>query len=658
MKSVRFLLFTLPLLAMAMLALGQDTEKNILLTIGDRQVTQAEFERIYTKNNPNPAYDSLSLSEYMDLFVNYKLKVIEAEALGLDTLKSFQSELKGYRAQLEKPYFADNATDEALFQEAYERMQWDIRASHILILCNDDALPEDTLKAYKKIEAIRKKAMKGESFEKLARENSEDRSASKNEGDLGYFTAFSMVYPFESGAYKTDVGKISEIVRSRFGYHIIKVVDKRLSRGQVQVAHLMIGIPKGMNAQTEKELEAKINAISDSLANGADWNKMVTRYSDDKGTSTKGGELPPFTAGRMIPEFEKAAFELSKPGQISKPIRTAYGFHIIKLINKKPIGTYDELKATIKEKVSKDVRSNLGKQNVLARLKKEYKFTEFPATLKPFYTIIDSTILTGQWDKDKAKGLNAVMFTIADTVKYTQQDFAQSISKDGLRRQKKPLPILVEEDYKSFVESSIMKFESQQLTIKYPDFKNLLQEYHDGILLFNLTDQMVWTKATKDTVGLQAFYSENKNNYLWGDRVEVATYSLNKASLKPKLEKMILKTFKKKLDPEKELKTFIDKAKDTALAIKVNIKKYSKGDDKEIDDLAWVAGTLKSLDNEGKITIYYVIKPVGPEPKLLDEAKGIITADYQNYLEKKWIETLKTKYKVELNKDVFKSMIK
>jgi peptidyl-prolyl cis-trans isomerase SurA len=658
MKQVRFLLFALPLLTLAVSVLGQDAESKILLTIGNRQVSQAEFERIYTKNNQNPAYDSASLSEYMDLFVNYKLKVIEAEALGLDTLKSFISELSGYRSQLEKPYFSDNSTDEALFQEAYDRMQWDIRASHILIMCNDDALPADTLKAYKKIEAIRKRALKGEDFEKLAKENSEDKSVSRNGGDLGYFTAFSMVYPFESGAYNTQVGKISEIVRTRFGYHIIKVVDKRPSQGQVKVAHLMVGVPKGTSPEKEKELEVKINAISDSLTHGADWNTMVSRYSDDQGTAQKGGELPYFTAGRMIPEFEKTAFELKELGSIAKPIRTSYGWHIIKLIDKKPIGTYDEVKASIKEKVSKDVRSSLGKQNVLARLKKEYKFTSFPEALKPFYTLIDSTIIAGEWDQTKAKDLNAVMFTIADSLKYTQKDFASFLNKDGLRRQKKPIQIMIDDEYKRFVERSIMRFESQMLPTKYPDFRNLLQEYHDGILLFNLTDQMVWSKATKDTAGLESFYKSNKNNYMWGNRIEVATYQLNNVNWKPKSEKMILKTFKKKLDPEKELAAFIKNTKDTAFAMDVTIKKFSKGDDAQIDSLTWVAGTLSSTEKGGRIIIYYVIRPVDPEPKLLEESKGIITADYQNYLEKQWIESLKAKYKIELNKDVFKSMIK
>ncbi len=632
----------------------------VLLTIDGNKITCGEFERIYTKNNKNPSFDSVSLAEYMDLFINFKLKVIEAEELEMDTLKSFKTELKGYRVQLEKPYFTDESVDEQLMKEAYDRMQWDIRASHILIRCGSDALPADTLKAYNKIARIRKEAVSGKDFAKLAKEYSEDPSAKKNGGDLGFFTAFSMVYPFESAAYNTPVGKISKITRTKYGYHIIKVTDKRKDRGQIKVAHIMRTVPQGSGILKDEQQKQMIYQIYDSLKAGADFAEMAKKYSDDRGTSSKGGELPYFGAGRMIPEFEKAAFSLQNIGDVSKPIKTFYGYHIIKLIDVKPIGSYEDLKPTIKKRISKDVRARKGRAAVMARLKKEYKLKINEESIKPFYKVIDSTIFIGEWDAVKAKGLNKTMFTLEDTLIFTQQDFAQSISNDGLRRIKRPLQLVVDDEFNRYVEKIITDIEKSRLEEKYADFKNLLQEYHDGILLFNLTDEMVWSKAVKDTAGLEKFYEKNKNNYMWGDRVEVTLYTFNNQRWEPQIKKLAIKTGKKNLDVQSSLDKFLKKAKakDSTLTVTVEKNKFSKGENDIVDLIKWTPGIKEPVKRDDKIVIAYVNKQIPPEPKKLKEVRGLVTADYQNYLEKQWIKELREKHDIKINEDVFKSMIK
>jgi len=639
---------------------AQNPENESLLKINDQNISRAEFERIYTKNNPTPSFDKKSLDEYMDLFINFKLKVMEAEALKMDTLKEFINELKGYRAQLEKPYFTDSDADEALMKEAYERMKWDIRASHILIKCSEDALPADTLKAYNEIKNIRKKALKGDDFATLARQYSQDPSAQTNGGDLGFFSAFSMVYEFETAAYTTPVGQISDIIRTRFGYHIVKVTDKRADPGQVRVAHIMRGIPQNSKPEKEKEEELKINQIYDSIMAGADFADMARKYSDDKGTSAKGGELPFFGAGRMIPEFEKAAFAIPEINGVSKPIRTSYGWHIIKLLETKPLGTYEETKPTISSRISKDVRAQRGREMVLAQLKKEYNVREYPNALKPFYQLIDSTIYIGKWNPEETRGLNQVLFTIADTNKYTQQDFIASIRMDGLRRVKKPAEILVNEEYQRYLNRTIFEFERGRLEVKYPEFRYLVKEYHDGILLFNLTDKMVWSKAVEDTAGLEKFYNENKNNYLWGDRVEATVYTFNQANMQDKIKKLATTTVKKKQDYKQEVDAFLTKvhAKDTSFVLTVSKAKFSKGDNPLIDTVSWEVGLKEPIVKDGQITLIYINRMVTPEPKLLNEAKGLITADYQNYLEKEWIKSLRAKYSIKVNQDVFNQMIK
>jgi len=638
--------------------LAQEPSNKVLMTIDGKEVTLDEFERIYTKNNQQPAYDKASLDEYMQLFINFKLKVMEAEALGMDTLQSFITELKGYRSQLEKPYFTDETADEELVNEAYERMKWNIRASHILIKCGEDALPADTLAAWNEISKIRKSALKGEDFGQLAVSNSQDPSAERNKGDLGYFTAFSMVYPFESGAYNTPVGGISEIVRSKFGYHIIKVVDKKPDPGQVKVAHLMRAVPQGSGVEKDQAEKEKIDALYDSIVAGANFDRMVRQYSDDRGTSQKGGELPFFGLRQMVPEFEQAAFELKEIGQVSKPIKTAYGWHIIKLLETKPVGTFEEMKPTIKNKMSKDIRAQKGKQRVMARLKQEYQVKTDPNTMELFYQLIDSTIYKGQWDGNKANGLNQVMFTIADTNKYTQMDFAMSMNMDGLRRVNKPLRLIADEEFNRFLEQSLTNFEKTRLEAKYPDFKNLMQEYHDGILLFNLTDKLVWTKAVDDTLGLEKFYQENKNNYMWGNRVDAAIYTFNKKEMESKVSKLAAKVAKKNLDPSKEVAQLIANAKDTTLTLTANRAKFSKGDNTWVDATEWKAGTIYKTDNNGSTVLVYFHAMVAPEPKKLNEAKGLITADYQNYLEKNWLASLREKYKIDIHQEVFDSIVK
>ncbi|MCK9205848.1 MAG: peptidylprolyl isomerase [Salinivirgaceae bacterium] len=638
--------------------LAQEPSNKVLMTIDGKEVTLDEFERIYTKNNQQPAYDKASLDEYMQLFINFKLKVMEAEALGMDTLQSFITELKGYRSQLEKPYFTDETADEELINEAYERMKWNIRASHILIKCGEDALPADTLAAWNEISKIRKRALKGEDFGQLVVSNSQDPSAERNKGDLGYFTAFSMVYPFESGAYNTPVGEISEIVRSKFGYHIIKVVDKKPDPGQVKVAHLMRAVPQGSGVEKDQAEKEKIDALYDSIVAGANFDRMVRQYSDDRGTSQKGGELPFFGLRQMVPEFEQAAFELKEIGQVSKPIKTAYGWHIIKLLETKPVGTFEEVKPTIKNKMSKDIRAQKGKQRVMARLKQEYQVKTDPNAMELFYQLIDSTIYKGQWDGNKANGLNQVMFTIADTNKYTQMDFAMSMNMDGLRRVNKPLRLIADEEFNRFLEQSLTNFERTRLEAKYPDFKNLMQEYHDGILLFNLTDKLVWTKAVEDTLGLEKFYQENKNNYMWGNRVDATIYTFNKKEMESKVSKLAAKVAKKNLDPSKEVAQLIANAKDTTLTLTANRAKFSKGDNTWVDASEWKAGTIYKTDNNGSTVLVYFHAMVAPEPKKLNEAKGLITADYQNYLEKNWLASLREKYKIDIHQEVFDSIVK
>ncbi|MEY3505123.1 MAG: hypothetical protein RL349_1720, partial [Bacteroidota bacterium] len=375
----------------------------VVMTINNKPVTKSEFLQIYTKNNPNPSFDKDSLDRYMELFEVFKLKVAEAEALGYDTLPRLKKELEGYKKQLALPYLIDSVQNQVMVQEAYNRTATEVRCSHILVKLDPNASPKDTLVAYNRLLGLKARIEKGEDFASVAKSKlgSEDPSVVNNGGDLGYFTAFQMVYPFEEKAYTTPVGSISEPFRTRFGYHILKVTDKRAARGTIKVAHLMISTGREAGTETRQNAEKKINEIYDSLAAGASWEKMVSAYSEDANSIKKGGELPAFGSGtsqRMVLEFEDAAFSLKKVGEISKPVKTQYGYHIIRLIEWTPVKSFESMRRELQAKVNKDERSKITQDSFVQKLKTQYQYAyQADKALSMLEQQIDSTYFMGKW---------------------------------------------------------------------------------------------------------------------------------------------------------------------------------------------------------------------------------------------------------------------
>ncbi len=670
-------------MAATMSAVAQTANDDVLLTIDNKQISKEEFVRLYQKNNTDVSFDSASLAAYMQLFIDYKLKVVEAEQLGMDTTHEFRNEFEGYCAQLEKPYLTDASVDDSLAREAYEHMKTDVKAAHILIRCPENASAADTLKAYNRIQVIRNRALKGEDFGKLARETSEDPSAAQNDGDLGYFTAFSMIYEFEKAAYATEVGNVSPAFRTRYGYHIIKVTDRRPDPGQVHVAHIMVRVPQNANAATQKAASDKAKMIADSLAAGANWAQMVRLYSEDKGSVAQNGNLQWFGTGVMVPEFEDAAFALKNTGDISAPIRTSYGWHIIKLLDRKTLEPFDKLKDQIDRKLSRDLRSQMAQKAVVERLKKEYKFTEDKAALNELISRIDTTVWYGKWSADKAKGLNKTIFTIADTIKFTQRDYAGIVANWNAMQKKNPIDALIANDYNKRVEKCILDLERTQLIRKYPDYKYLRSEYHDGIILFALMDKMVWTKAATDSTGLEQFYEANKQNYMWDERVEVAYCSYddntfsnpdknNKFSASNKKSfdsKMVtaLKAGTKNGDYETQIKAAMQKTgiSPDSIGMGGNASIFNIVDDKwydidgiRIDKDSWGKSKSKIMNYNGRTYIFYLVRNLPPTTKKLDECRGATISDYQNKLEADWIAELRKKHMVRIDNNMFNSMIK
>ncbi|MDP4281425.1 MAG: peptidylprolyl isomerase [Bacteroidota bacterium] len=636
---------------------AQVNNDDILLTISGKKITVGEFMSIYQKNNTKTEnIDKKNLEDYLELYINFKLKVQEAEDLKLDTLSSFITELKGYRDQLAKPYFTDETTINRLVEEAYNREQQDLRASHIFMRLKPDATPDDTLATYDKMLRIRERLLNGESFGNLANELSEDPSARDrqataqrpfirgNHGDLGYFTVFDMVYPFESAAYNLEVGKISMPVRTDYGFHLIQLSDRKNALGKITVAHIFMMIPKDSTGNSSKKVEMKMDSVYQMLKNGGNWDELVKQYSEDKGSASKGGLLPEFGVNRMVPEFIEQVYNLKNKGDYSAPFQTPYGWHIVKLIDRKAPGSFDEEKASIKQHVMKDSRAILAKEAVIERVKSENNFVEYPDAKTDFYKVVTDTIFEGKWDKGVAKDLNKPLFKINAMV-YKQPEFARYLSIHQKKREKETIPAFVDQSYKEFVDDILMKIEDGNLEKKYPEFRNLMTEYRDGILLFDLTDQKVWSKAVKDTVGLKNFYEQNKNSYMWGPRVEATIFTVKNAAQAQKVRNF-LKTGLKEEGILKEMNT------DSLKVITFETGKYSRKDNKYVDEVSWVPGISNDIRIDSGIIIVNIKKVLNPEPKSLNEARGLITSDYQNYLEKAWIQKLRDKYPVVVNKNV------
>lgn len=625
-----------------------------VIEIDGKKVSKSEFLQIYLKNNNAPKYDQQSLDEYMELFKKFKLKVAEAEALGYDTIPKLKKELEGYRKQLAQPYLIDSSQNSFLVNQAYERMKTEIRASHILIRVDENALPEDTLRAYNKILALKKRIEAGEDFATVAKSKggSEDPSAQRNNGDLGFFTAFQMVYQFEEAAYTTPVGSISNPVRTKFGYHILKIVDQRPARGTMKAAHIMIAIAKNASEEEKVSAQKKVDEIYAKLKNGESFATLSSEFSDDGQTAEKGGELPLFGTGtttRMVPEFEEAAFALKNDNDISQPVKTDVGYHIIKRLQWTPLRSFADLKKEIQSKVNKDDRAISTQASFIKKMKNAYGFTDnYSKTAKWFVQNIDTNYVKGKWNASKLKS-DKVMFTLADQ-KFTQQQFANYLTKNYRAVRSTDNKSLVEKQYANFQKAEILAYEERQLDSKYPDFKALMKEYHDGILLYEVMTDKVWNKAIKDTAGLRVFFNNNNSKYTWNDRINAYVYECTTKEVAAKVADLL----KSDTISSKTIIGIINK--DSELNLRVRTGKFETATTNYLKNQTFKKGVNPIYPFENKFYVVKVDELLPAGPKVLSEAKGAATADYQTYLEKQWLEEIAKKHPITVNNAVLYSL--
>ena len=518
------ILFSLVLFVIITLqAVAQPSE--VLLTTEHHEVTKDEFEYIYNKNNNNLYSDAdrKTPKEYLDLFINFKLKVTEAENLKMDTSQTFINELAGYRKEIAAPYLTDIEFNEHQVEELYRRMKLEVDASHILLRVDENASAKQEQQVLDKITNIRNEIIAGKPFEDAAVEYSEDPSAQTNKGHLNYFSAFTMVAPFEDAAFNTPVGEVSDPVRTDFGYHLIKVHDTRPNKGELQVAHIMKNV--GRNATPEEKAKAKtaIDSIYQLLLNGADFAEMAKNESQDRRSAVRGGEMPWFSAGRIVKEFSDPAFALKNDGDISKPVETPFGYHIIKRLSARPVPPFEEARASIESQIKKDAtRLASGKKVFVEKLKKEYNFTENEAAKAKLAELN----IAGN------SALPEDTFFIIDNKSFGAEELTAFIARKNIKVGS------YRSVYDDWVTDEITNLEDSKLEEKYPQFRYLMNEYHDGILLFNISQEKIWNYAAKDTAGLEDFYQKDKKKHMWGDRFKGHIITCKDVSVREEAENL------------------------------------------------------------------------------------------------------------------------
>ncbi len=632
-------------------AMPQATGEKILMTVNGREVSAGEFISMYRKS-PDQS-EKANIEDYLEQFTVFKLKVAEAIESGFDTTRAFRSELEGYRTQLAAGYLTDPELREELIREMYRKSLIEIKASHILVKCPPDAMPKDTLNAWNKAVTIRRRILDGEAFENAARESSDDRSAGINGGNLGWFTLFQMVKPFEDAAWSLTPGDISMPVRTSFGYHLIRVSDRRNSLGKVRVAHIMKAVPANSDEKTVAVAKSGIDSVYRLLSTGQPFGRLAALYSDHKESALGNGELKWFGAGEIIPDFADAAFSISDTGKYTQPVRTIFGFHIIKLLEKKPPPTFDEAQPMIESKIRTSDLEALQRQSIVRKLKEEYNFTLDQAVYKWFIKNTDSLIINGKSSYNLKKVPAKDIYTFAGQ-SMPARDFAVKIGNAGLRSSSDDPKKFIDQAIESVSSQQIYEYENSVLEEKYSDFRYLMKEFHDGILLFEISSGKVWDRTRTDSAGLYRYYEENKNSYLSKRSLEGKLYSLNIPDGMRKLASAYERN-KDRPDTDRRMTERFNGSGDTLLCISERI--WSQGDDPDIDGLEWRPGVQTFIKN--KVPSLIFVKNIHkPAPLPFSSVQAEMISGYQDMLMAEWIQQLKNKYAVEIDMEVLEEVKK
>ena len=628
---------------MSFVSLGQ---QEVLLKVNNDEVTTADFVRVYEKNLAliNDAEEN-SPEQYLDLYIDYKLKVQEAYRKGLHNKASYKKEIASYRTQLAKDYLNDVQVTDKLVEEAYNRTKNELRARHILVRVRPDALPKDTLAAFTKLLEARKHIVAGEDFASIARKYSEDPSAKQNGGDLGWFKAFKMVYPFENAAYTTKVNEVSQPFRTSFGYHIVQPTASRIAQGSVQVAHIMIALKQKDSSIIAEE---KIKEVRALLAKGAAFETLALNYSDDKNSAKKGGVLTAFEKGQLSSsKFENTAFDLNKVGDISEPFKTKFGWHILKLIKKNPVLSFEKMKPSLSKRVTKDSRARVLSKELNTRLREQYKITQEPEIISYFTSVLPEVYdeKLNVFTDDNALSKEALK--VGDQV-YTYKDIAQALEKKYRKAPYVSRDYFVKREVENFVNNALITYHKLHLEEQDSDFGLLIKEYKEGLLLFDLLKTEIWDKAQKDSVGLNTFYVNNIERYKAPQTFTMRVFTTS--------QKKIASTYLKRNtqgENSNSVLSVLKKKHDSPII--VTLKDYVQ-EDLPMSGIVRIGD--KELLKEGENYVVYEVVSINEAmTNTLQNVRGQVMSDYQKFLEDTFVNRLREDSNITVNKTVLNKLI-
>ena len=622
----------------------------VIMTIAGEDVYKSEFEYIYNKNNSVATSDKKSLEEYVDLFVNYKLKVAEAKRQGYDTRDEYKKEYEQYRLQLSAPYLKDEETENEMIEEAFERYKTSVLASHILVKFSGDST-----EAWKKINDIYNRLKQGEDFATLAKQYS-DCPSKENGGSLGYVNVFDMVYDFENVVYSTPIGTISKPFRTVFGYHIVKTFGKISNYKDWRISHIMI------KNEGEKS-EIKADSIFNLAKNGADFEKLVAKYSEDLPTVGKGGDLGYVSKGYFPPQITSQVRLLKNVGDVGMA-GTAFGYHIIKVTEVVPFTTIDDLKPYIMTKLTKSDRTEVSSTKYMKKLQSKYGVSVYENSLTIFEKLVDEKTFDGI---DKLYRLmTEPLYTLYGNV-YPQSVFYPYMKErlpifgKSVDKNKKIVNFIdtkqegmVEGDdvyraFNAYILNEIVEKELEYIKNVNSDYRNLLKEYSDGLLLFEISSDKVWNVASSSKKKLEEYFQEHKDKYVWPEpRYKgMVVYSANQ-EVYNRVEKLL------KTNTEEEAEELIRKEflNNKVSLVKIEKGVFPKGNNVAVDDKIYKTATYSSPAFPFVSTRGAVISA----PQTYLDVKGLVTADYQTYLEDEWVKSLRKKYDVIINKEVLKTI--
>ncbi|SDC98480.1 peptidyl-prolyl cis-trans isomerase SurA [Algoriphagus faecimaris] len=623
------------------------TTSDELITVDGQSVDKDEFIYLMGKgSNGSPGLSRKDFEENLELFINYKLKVREAEALGLHESFEFRQEFEAFKENLKAPFLIKNSLEEGELRKSYARMQEVIRASHILFQFPPNASSEDSLIVLKMALKVRQEILAGGDINALAVEYSDDPSARTNQGDLGYFTSLQMVQPFEDAAYGLKPGDVSEPILTSFGYHIIKVQERKPNPGQVKVSHILVRVNQD-NPNSEDQAKRKVADIYTEIQKPTTvWEDIVKNYSEDPATNQKGGLLPWFSVGNMIPDFENTAFALTEAGEVSPPIKTRYGYHILRLEDRKPLDSFEQMEDQIRSRILRESRSTMIQSQVLAIQKSRYGFKEndplvsrlqnelYQIPKEQFQNQINQLGLSGDEELFKIKSTD---YKISDFIDFLAWDEANPKPKNQG---------YFEFWYDRYLGFLLDQKEEEDLESSNKEYQMLLKEYRDGILLFSLMNEKVWQKGIQDSLGQRRYYEQHIDNYRWEERMPALIVKV--------LENDKLENAKSALSNQQYSEAFVEEfteqaRQNTPLAYRIESGKLEIREH-PILSLSNATPGFEELTIEGERYLLLKGETIPAGPKKFEETRGQVIKDYQEHLDKQLLENLRSKYAVQINK--------